>query len=74
MVTIVIVTIVILIAGRHCQVVETSSSATPATQCSSTLQDYLDTLTVSCQGTEDEAATLTWTPDEDTPDTVYYQV
>ena len=42
--------------------------------CSSNLQDYLDTLSVSCQGNESEAAILTWTPDEDTPDVVYYQV
>ena len=42
--------------------------------CSSNLQDYLDTLSVSCQGDESEAAILTWTPNEDTPDVVYYQV
>ena len=42
--------------------------------CDSNLQDYLDTLNVSCQGNESEAAILTWTPDENTPDVVYYQV
>ena len=42
--------------------------------CDSNLQDYLDTLRVSCQGDESEAAILTWTPDDDTPDVVYYQV
>ena len=42
--------------------------------CDSNLQDYLDTLSVSCQGDESEAAILTWTPDENTPDVVYYQV
>ena len=53
---------------------ETSSSASVATNCSSSLEDYLNTLTVSCEGDESEAAILTWTPDDNTPDLVYYQV
>jgi len=63
-----------LLAGRHCQHVETSSSGDAATDCDSTLEDYLNTLTVSCEGDESEAVTLTWTPDDNTPDLVYYQV
>ncbi|XP_065916173.1 protein Skeletor, isoforms B/C-like [Dysidea avara] len=62
-----------LAAGRHCQHVETSSSGNVATSCSSSLEDYLNTLTVSCEGDESEAAILTWTPDDNTPDLVYYQ-
>ncbi|XP_065916178.1 protein Skeletor, isoforms B/C-like [Dysidea avara] len=62
-----------LAAGRHCQHLETSSSGDVATNCSSRLDDYLNTLTVSCQGDESEAAILTWTPDDNTPDLVYYQ-
>ena len=53
---------------------ESSSSGDVATSCSSSLEDYLNTLTVSCEGDESEAATLTWTPDDNTPDLVYYQV
>ena len=64
----------IIAAGRHCQYVETASSANVATECSSTLQDYQNSLRVSCQGSASEAANLTWTPNENTPDTVYYQV
>ena len=63
-----------LSAGRHCQHVETSSSGGVATSCSSNLEDYLNTLNVSCEGDESEAAILTWTPDDNTPDLVYYQV
>ncbi|XP_065916176.1 protein Skeletor, isoforms B/C-like [Dysidea avara] len=62
-----------LAAGRHCQHVETSSSGNVATSCSNSLEDYLNTLTVSCEGDESEAAILTWTPDDNTPDLVYYQ-
>ena len=29
---------------------------------------------MTCEGDESEAAILTWTPDENTPDVVYYQV
>ncbi|XP_065916181.1 protein Skeletor, isoforms B/C-like [Dysidea avara] len=62
-----------LAAGRHCQHVETSSSGDVATSCSSSLEDYLNTLNVSCEGDESEAAILTWTPDDNTPNVVYYQ-
>ena len=53
---------------------ETERSGAVATNCNSRLEDYLDTLSVSCEGDESEAAILTWTPDENTPDVVYYQV
>ena len=33
---------------------------------------YVDTLTLECDA--GESGTFTWTPDESTPDTVYYQV
>ena len=61
-------------AGRYCSHVETASSGAVAVDCDRDLQDYLDTLTVTCEGEENEAAILTWTPDQDTPDVVYYQV
>jgi len=53
---------------------ETAQSASVADDCDSTLQQYLDTLNVSCQGDESEAAILTWTPDANAPNVVYYQV
>ena len=61
-------------AGRYCSHVETASSGAVAEDCDRNLQDYLDTLTVTCEGEESEVAVLTWTPDENTPDVVYYQV
>ena len=61
-------------AGRYCSHVETASSGAVAVDCDRDLQDYLDTLTVTCEGEENETAILTWTPDQDTPDVVYYQV
>ena len=61
-------------AGRHCEHEETDRSESVALNCGSTLQDYLDTLSVTCVGDESDAAILTWTPDENTPDVVYYQV
>ena len=61
-------------AGRHCRHVETERSGAVATDCNSNLEDYLDTLDVTCEGEESEAAILEWTPDDDTPDVVYYQV
>jgi len=54
--------------------VETDRSGDVATDCNSSLEDYLDTLDVTCEGEESEAAILEWTPDDDTPDVVYYQV
>ena len=53
---------------------ETSSSGDVAATCSSSLEDYLNTLDVSCEGDEGDVGILTWTPDENTPDVVYYQV
>ena len=61
-------------AGRLCEHIETDDSAAVAEDCDSELQEYLDTLDVTCQSNESEAAILTWTPDENTPDVVYYQV
>ena len=53
---------------------ETAASEGVATNCDSTLEDYQNTLEVTCEGDESEAAILTWTPDENTPDVVFYQV
>ncbi len=38
-----------------------------------TFDDYFDTLTLTCES-HGHAGELTWTPDESTPDIVYYQV
>jgi len=64
----------VFLAGRFCEHFETATSGEVDLDCNSSLQDYLDTLNVACQGDESEAAILTWTPDIDTPDVVYYQV
>ena len=64
----------VLSAGRLCEHIETEESAAVAEDCNSELQEYLDTLNVTCEGNETSAAILTWTPDENTPDIVYYQV
>ena len=61
-------------AGRLCEHVETEDSAAIDEDCDSELQEYLDTLDVTCQGDESDAAILTWTPDFETPNFVYYQV
>ena len=66
--------LILMLAGRYCAHEETAQSGAVAMNCSSNLQDYLDTLSVSCQGEESEVAILTWTPDEDTPEVIYYQV
>ena len=65
---------ILKLAGRYCAHEETAQSGAVAMNCDSNLQDYLDTLSVSCQGDKSEAAILTWTPDQNTPDVVYYQV
>lgn len=40
-----------------------------------TFQDYFATLNLNCVGERiSEAVVLEWTPDENTPDVVYYQV
>ena len=62
------------LAGRLCEHFETNKSASVAEDCDSELQEYLDTLNVRCHGDKSDAAILTWTPDDDTPDVVYYQV
>ena len=62
------------LAGRLCEHVETDQSASVAENCNSKLQEYLDTLDVRCEGNNNDAAILTWTPNDDTPDVVYYQV
>ena len=62
------------LAGRFCEHEETENSAEVAEDCDSELQEYLDTLELRCDGDESEAATLTWTPDFETPNVVYYQV
>jgi len=60
-----------LIVGQLCQLMETGSSSNIRQSCSP-LQSYLTSLSSSCNS--GDPGTLIWTPDESTPNTVYYQV
>ena len=60
-----------LIAGRLCSCSETDLAAQTRESCGSR-EDYERYLDCSCR--DGEPAILTWTPDEETPDVVYYQV
>ena len=59
--------------GPLCQWVETDSAVYTRESCN-TLEAYINTLmtTGSCEFTQ--PGRLVWTPNEDTPDIVYYQV
>ena len=62
------------IVGRYCEYknidFDRSSEFTSFEEYSTTLR--LECVEGRVEG--EEAGTLTWTPDENTPDTVYYQV
>ncbi len=65
----------IIIVGQLCELTETpTTSQNTRESCSSNLQDYLDTLSISSACATAQPGILVWTPDETTPDTVYYQV
>ncbi len=61
------------IVGRLCELVETPSALASRTSCQD-LDDYLSKLEEGSGCSQGQAGTLSWTPDENTPDTVYYQV
>ena len=58
-----------VVVGRYCeyQNIDTDRSAE-----FDTFGEYVTTLELVCE--DGTAGTFTWTPDENTPDTVYYQV
>ena len=51
---------------------EGPSSASARENCSTTFDDYFATLQQVCEA--GQPGVLKWTPDMNTPDTVYYQV
>ncbi len=61
------------LVGRLCELVETPSALASRTSCQD-LDDYLSKLEDGSGCSQGQAGTLSWTPDENTPDTVYYQV
>ncbi len=65
--------VLLMIVGQLCQLTETVASENTRESCSS-LQDYLDTLNTPSECATAQPGTLVWTPDDTTPDTVYYQV
>ena len=68
----------LITVGPYCQYMETEAARTALNECG-TFQEYLDGLsrencpTTSIANISREAG-FTWTPDETTPNTVYYQV
>ena len=59
------------VAGRLCLYEETDDSIRTRERCGS-LNAYIQTLEQTCQA--GSPSILTWTPDENTPDEVFYQV
>ena len=55
--------------GRYCEYRNIDSDRSSEF---TSFEEYLVTLRLECD--EGEGGTFTWTPDEDTPDMVYYQV
>ena len=58
--------------GPLCSYEEGPNSASTREDCSATFADYFATLQQVCE--DGQPGVLEWTPDMDTPDTVYYQV
>ena len=58
--------------GPLCMYEEGPSSASTREDCSTTFADYFATLQLVCEA--GQPGVLQWTPDKNTPDTVYYQV
>ena len=64
---------VLHIVGRLCELRETAASEISRQGCND-LQTYISTLETTASCNSGEPGTLVWTPDENTPDIVYYQV
>ncbi len=60
------------LAGHHCNFIETATSNMLLQNCASE-EEYTRSLQLMCDE-EKEEVILEWTPDENTPDLVYYQV
>ena len=61
------------IVGDLCQYQETVASESTRESCSS-LQDYINTFSIPDTCNTGQPGVLIWTPNEATPDLVYYQV
>ncbi len=61
------------LVGRLCELEETPSALASRTSCQN-LDDYLSKLAEGSGCSQGQPGTLSWTPDQDTPDIVYYQV
>ena len=59
--------------GRLCELVEGSGAVTSRTSCQP-LNHYLGLLEENSNCSQGEPGVVTWTPDQNTPDIVYYQV
>ena len=59
--------------GRLCELNEGPMALASRTSCQG-IADYLSKLEESSGCSQGQPGTLTWTPDESTPDTLYYQV
>lgn len=61
--------------GELCKHVESPQSEVLRQNCFD-LEDYTDTLSLagSCRSGSGQPGKIVWTPDENTPDVVYYQV
>ena len=57
------------IVGRYCEYQNIDSDRSSEF---TSFEEYLATLRLECD--EGEGGTFRWTPDENTPDTVYFQV
>ena len=65
--------IIIYSVGKQCQLLETTSSTYLRESCSD-LDMYINSLEYSESCSTGTPGILIWTPDNDTPDLVYYQV
>ena len=59
--------------GRLCELTETAASERSRQSCSE-IRPYVATLLLNASCNSRQPGTLVWTPDESTPDVVYYQV
>ncbi len=59
------------VVGRLCMLTESEEAIQVRERCGN-LDDYLGNLNTSCR--EGQPGSIVWTPDENTPSLVYYQV
>ena len=63
--------LIVLAVGRLCQLDESPEATETLSNCG-TREQYQQQLTLSCR--PGEPGMITWTPDDNTPNTVYYEV